>query len=134
MFLVSFAFRRSVAEIFRIHVISNPDVRTPVVTFGTTTFFHIRTDNLYLCAVSKLNVNTALVRGGGRKPERPWSGGADRPTWPVGTRAQVFEFLYKFVDICKSYFNKLDEDVLKDNYVLVYELLDGACPRTLEDG
>jgi hypothetical protein len=54
--------RRSVAEIFRIHVISNPDVRTPVVTFGTTTFFHIRTENMYICAVSKLNVNTALVR------------------------------------------------------------------------
>ena len=43
--------------------------------------------------------------------------------------AQVFEFLYKFVDICKSYFNKLDEDVIKDNYVLVYELLDGADGR-----
>jgi AP-2 complex subunit mu-1 len=85
-----------VAEIFRIHVISNPDVRTPVVTFGTTTFFHIRTENMYICAVSKLNVNTALV----------------------------FEFLYKFVEICKAYFGKLDEDVIKDNYVLVYELLD----------
>ena len=59
--LVRAAPRRSVAEIFRIHVIANPDVRTPVVTFGTTTFFHVRTDNLYLCAVSKLNVNTALV-------------------------------------------------------------------------
>jgi len=33
-----------------------------VVTFGTTTFFHIRTENMYLCAVSKQNVNTALVR------------------------------------------------------------------------
>ena len=38
----------------------------------------------------------------------------------------MFEFLYKFVDIGKSYFNKLDENVIKDNYVLVYELLDGA--------
>ena len=38
----------------------------------------------------------------------------------------MFEFLYKLVEICKSYFTKIDEDVIKDNYVLVYELLDGA--------
>jgi hypothetical protein len=44
---------------------------------------------------------------------------------------QVFEFLYKFVEICKAYFGKLDEDVIKDNYVLVYELLDGTPAQPL---
>lgn len=104
-----------------------------MVTFGTTTFFHIRTENMYLCAVSKQNVNTALVRaaagasrcgGSPRRLNRPLACAGPRGVLPP--HAQVFEFLYKFVDIGKSYFNKFDENVIKDNYVLVYELLDGA--------
>jgi len=59
---------------------------------------HIRNENTFIVAVTRQNVNVALV----------------------------FEFLYKFVSIGKSYFAKFDEDTIKDNYVLVYELLDGA--------
>jgi hypothetical protein len=39
--------------------------------------------------------------------------------------ALVFEFLYRFVNISKSYFGKLDEESVKNNFVLIYELLDG---------
>lgn len=40
--------------------------------------------------------------------------------------ALIFEFLYRFVSISRSYFGKLDEEAVKSNFVLIYELLDGA--------
>ena len=40
--------------------------------------------------------------------------------------ASVFAFLYALVDIFKGYFEEdFDEDSLRDNFTLVYELLDG---------
>lgn len=39
--------------------------------------------------------------------------------------ALVFEFLYRFITISRSYFSKLDEESIKSNFVLIYELLDG---------
>ena len=39
--------------------------------------------------------------------------------------ALVFEFLYKFISIAKSYFGKIDEESVKSNFVLIYELIDG---------
>ncbi|MBW0543156.1 hypothetical protein O181_082871 [Austropuccinia psidii MF-1] len=98
--LISRLFRpdlkRSIADIFRIHVISNPEVRSPIVTLGSTSFFHVRHQNLYLTAVTKNNANAALV----------------------------FEILYRFISIGKSYFGKLDEEAVKNNFVMIYELLD----------
>jgi len=88
--------RRSIADIFRINVISNPNVRSPVMTFGSTTFFHIKNENMFIAAVTKENSLANLV----------------------------YEFLYRFVAIGKSYFGKFDEDIIKNNYILVYELLD----------
>ena len=40
--------------------------------------------------------------------------------------AMVFEFCYRFITIAKSYFGKLDEESVKNNFVLIYELIDGA--------
>lgn len=37
----------------------------------------------------------------------------------------VFEFLNKFADTMQSYFGKLHEENVKNNFVLIYELLDG---------
>lgn len=54
-------------------------------------------ENIYLVAVTKSNANAALV----------------------------FEFLYRLVVLGKGYFGKLDEEAVKNNFVLVYELLDG---------
>lgn len=88
--------KRSIADVFRIQVISNPDVRSPIVTLGSTSFFHVRVNNVYLLAVTKCNANAALV----------------------------FEFLYRFISISRSYFGKLEEDSVKSNFVLIYELLD----------
>lgn len=40
--------------------------------------------------------------------------------------ALVFEFCYRFINIAKSYFGKVDEESVKNNFVLIYELIDGA--------
>lgn len=88
--------KRSVADIFRIQVISNTDVRAPFITLGSTSFFHVRHDNLYIVAVTKNNANAALI----------------------------FEFCYRFISLGRSYFIKFDEESVKNNFVLIYELLD----------
>ncbi|KGO77934.1 Clathrin coat associated protein AP-50 [Penicillium italicum] len=88
--------RPRLADIFRIQVISNPQVRSPILTLGSTTFSHVKHENIYLVAVTKSNANAALV----------------------------FEFLYRLVMLGKSYFGKLDEEAVKNNFVLIYELLD----------
>ena len=41
--------------------------------------------------------------------------------------ALVFEFCYRFISIAKSYFGKMDEEAVKNNFVLIYELIDGEC-------
>lgn len=41
----------------------------------------------------------------------------------------MFEFIYRFVGISKAYFGKLDEESVKNNFVLIYELLDGQSHR-----
>ncbi|KAG7093020.1 hypothetical protein E1B28_009316 [Marasmius oreades] len=89
-------FKRSIADVFRIQVVSNSDVRSPIITLGSTSFFHVRINNLYVVAVTKNNANAALV----------------------------FEFCYRFINICKSYFGKIDEESIKNNFVLIYELID----------
>ena len=89
--------RPRLADIFRIQVISNAQVRSPILTLGSTTFSHVKHENIYLVAVTKSNANAALV----------------------------FEFLYKLIILGKGYFGKLDEEAVKNNFVLVYELLDG---------
>ena len=45
--------RRSIADVFRIQVVSNPDVRSPIITLGSTSFFHVRVNNVYILAVTK---------------------------------------------------------------------------------
>jgi len=47
--------------------------------------------------------------------------------------ALIFEFLYRFITISRSYFGKLDEESVKNNFVLIYELIDGPClhPHTI---
>ncbi|RMD42511.1 hypothetical protein DV735_g2613, partial [Chaetothyriales sp. CBS 134920] len=88
--------RPRLADIFRIQVISNPQVRSPILTLGSTTFSHVKHENIYLAAVTKSNANAAVI----------------------------FEFLYRFIGLGKGYFGKLDEDAVKNNFVLIYELLD----------
>lgn len=89
--------RPRLADVFRIQVISNAQVRSPILTLGSTTFSHVKHENIYLVAITKSNANAALV----------------------------LEFLYRLIQLGKGYFGKFDEEAVKNNFVLVYELLDG---------
>ncbi|ETN70200.1 adaptor complexe medium subunit family protein, partial [Necator americanus] len=73
-------------------------VRTPVTNMARTSFFHVKRGNVWICAVTRQNVNAAMV----------------------------FEFLNRFADTMQSYFGKLNEENVKNNFVLIYELLDGT--------
>jgi AP-2 complex subunit mu-1 len=89
-------FSRGVADVFRMQVIMAQEVRSPVRQMGTTSFFHIKAGNCYVVAVSKQNINVGLV----------------------------FEVLHKMVGVYKSYFGSFDEESIKNNFVMIYELLD----------
>ena len=95
--------RPRLADVFRIQVISNAQVRSPILTLGSTTFSHVKHENIYLVAITKSNANAALV----------------------------FEFLYRLIQLGRGYFGKFDEEAVKNNFVLVYELLDGMYTQML---
>ena len=56
----------------------------------------IRVNNIYIVAVSKGNPNVALV----------------------------FTYLYKLQEVFTEYFKELEDESLRDNFVITYELLD----------
>lgn len=90
-------FRRNAVDAFRVNVIhARQQVRSPVTNLARTSFFHVKRGNLWLAAVTKQNV----------------------------TAAMVFEFLLKMCDVMQSYFGKISEENVKNNFVLIYELLD----------
>lgn len=69
----------------------------PVRNVEGSTFQFVRCENMYLVAVTKSNPNAALV----------------------------FTFLNTLVDILHGYVGqKVDEDAVRNNFTLVYELLD----------
>ena len=68
----------------------------PAFTIDNVHYIWIRHQNIYIVAVGKRNINVAMT----------------------------FSFLYKLKDILIDYFNVLEEETVKDNFVLIYELLD----------
>ena len=96
--VIVFFLSRNAVDAFRVSVIhARQQVRSPVTNIARTSFFHVKRCNVWLAAVTKQNANAAMV----------------------------FEFLTKFVAIMQSYFGKLTEENIKNNFVLIYELLDG---------
>ena len=67
-----------------------------MTNIARTSFFHVKRVNIWIAAVTKQNVNAALV----------------------------FEFLHKVVEVMGNYFGKISEENIKNNFVLIYELLD----------
>ncbi|OAF66030.1 AP-1 complex subunit mu-1 [Intoshia linei] len=59
-------------------------------------YFYIRYSNIFFVAVTIKNLNACMC----------------------------FLFLYKVVDIFKEYFKELEEESIRDNFVIIYELLD----------
>ena len=73
---------------------------TPVFFDDGVSYCYITHSNLVLMAVSRTNANAAAV----------------------------LLFLHKLRDILTTYFGELEEESLRDNFVIAYELLDEACP------
>ncbi|MEW5299053.1 MAG: hypothetical protein WDW36_002103 [Sanguina aurantia] len=69
---------------------------TPVIYDEGVSYVYLQVSNLYLLAVSRTNVNVA----------------------------SVVIFLHRLVEVFKHYFQELEEESLRDNFVIVYELLD----------
>lgn len=67
-----------------------------MLTLGSTSFLHVKHENLYIVAVTRSNADAGMV----------------------------YEFLYKFVEVGKAYFGKFDEAAVMNNFTLIYELLD----------
>ena len=74
------------------------DERTlkPVLTDRDVTFIWIRVNNVYLVAVARGNPNVALV----------------------------LAYLHKIKTVFETYFKELEDESLRDNFVITYELLD----------
>ena len=91
-------------DAFRVNVIhARQQVRSPVTNIARTSFFHIKKSNIWVACVTKQNVNAAMV----------------------------FEFLHKMTDVMQAYFGKVTEENIKNNFVLIYEILDGMSQRML---
>ncbi|KAL7462031.1 hypothetical protein ACHAXS_002425 [Conticribra weissflogii] len=83
------------------HVDGNGDVVVETEEVGSTgpggeTFVYVQHNNLYLCGVTCKNSNIALL----------------------------VTFLYKLAAVFKDYFGTLEEESIRDNFVVIYELLD----------
>ncbi|KAK3548483.1 hypothetical protein QTP70_013313 [Hemibagrus guttatus] len=98
---------RNAVDAFRVNVIhARQQVRSPVTNIARTSFFHVKRSNIWLAAVTKQNVNAAMV----------------------------FEFLYKMCDVMTAYFGKISEENIKNNFVLIYELLDESFSANQSNG
>jgi len=79
---------RNAVDAFRVNVIhARQQVRSPVTNMARTSFFHIKRGNVWICAVTKHNINAAMV----------------------------FEFLTRFADTMESYFGKINMESMGIN-------------------
>eukprot|EP00742_Colponemidia_sp_Colp-10_P000435 GILJ01000476.1.p1 GENE.GILJ01000476.1~~GILJ01000476.1.p1 ORF type:complete len:427 (-),score=74.81 GILJ01000476.1:190-1470(-) len=87
----------TVSDRFQSRVLDEEEsIVKPVFTENGVTFIWIKFNNLYLLAVTKRNSNVTMI----------------------------FSFLYKTVEVLKDYFKELEEESIRDNFVITYELLD----------
>ncbi|CAF1419159.1 unnamed protein product, partial [Adineta ricciae] len=69
---------------------------SPIFENGDVAFVYIKYNNVYLVCTTKINANVIMV----------------------------LSFLYKCVRVFCEYFKELEEESIRDNFVIVYELLD----------
>ncbi len=69
---------------------------TPLLQTSGCTFMYIQHQNLYIVSVSRNNANAAMV----------------------------FSFLHKIVQVMSEYFKEIEEESIRDNFVIIFELLD----------
>ncbi len=87
----------NISENFQRKVLELEEINMkPIFTVHNVHYSWIKHRNIYIVSVAKRNPNLSLI----------------------------FSFLHKIVDILISYFNQLEEESIRDNFVLIYELLD----------
>ncbi|XP_071511994.1 AP-1 complex subunit mu-1 isoform X2 [Diadema antillarum] len=69
---------------------------SPIIIHGGVNYMYIKHNNLYIVTISKKNANVALV----------------------------FTILHKVVEVFIEYFKEMEEESIRDNFVIIYELLD----------
>lgn len=69
---------------------------TPIIYDDGISYTYVQYSNLYLLIASRTNINAAAFLG----------------------------FLHKLKEVFVHYFNELEEESLRDNFVIAYELLD----------
>ena len=85
------------ADKFSTYVQETPsEEQLPIYQADGITFYYIKYNDLYLAGIGKHNCNVALV----------------------------FQFLYRMTDVFKNYFGDLNEESIRDNFVVIYELFD----------
>lgn len=105
---------------------------TPCFTSQGINYLHIRHNNLY----RTLATRSALSRGeasltllGDRVP-------VVALTKKNSNAAEILTFLHKFVAVLTEYFKELEEESIRDNFVIIYELFDEVMdfgyPQTTE--
>ncbi|KAH8741094.1 clathrin assembly protein [Cryptosporidium ryanae] len=87
----------SALEIFQQNVIEQEEsLRKPIFYCKMITYCWIKYNNLYLLSLTRRDSNAIMI----------------------------VTFLYKLVEILKEYFKTLEEESIRDNFVVIYELLD----------
>jgi len=99
----------NITERFQQHVIDAEDsIMKPVFCEDDISFVWIQYSNLYLLAVTQRNSNATLIVAS----------------------------LYRLAEVLRDYFKELEEESIKDNFVVTYELLDemmdNGYPQTTE--
>lgn len=94
----------------------------PVRSYDGNTFLYIRHRDIFFVAVTRGNSNA------GMSELRATLSNTESLTHFLAA-ACVFSFLYAMVDIFKGYFeDDFDEDSIRDNFTLVYELVSSFTP------
>ena len=75
---------------------NNDEIYTPFINHQGVNYIYIQHNNLYICALTKYNENVMAI----------------------------VIFLSKLIDVLKQYFKSLEEESIRDNFVIIYELLD----------
>mmetsp|Transcript_32469 Transcript_32469/g.55555 ORF Transcript_32469/g.55555 Transcript_32469/m.55555 type:complete len:429 (-) Transcript_32469:626-1912(-) len=84
-------------ERFAGHVLEADEAdERPVWLEHGTTYVYIKCNNLYVMAVTQRNSNAAMI----------------------------LLFLYRLTEVLKDYFRELEEESIRDNFVITYELMD----------
>jgi len=68
----------------------------PILEEDNITYIYVKANNVYLLAVTNRNANACMI----------------------------LLFLYRIVEVFKEYFKEIEEESIRDNFVIIYELLD----------